>query len=143
MKAEVAFLACSGGKSRIALARVAICGLGALFFLSGVDVRVAAAEAGAPAEESVYARDGVYMGVRGVYGINDFDTDFAVDDGWGFGYGLRRALWRRSGVLSLPAFRSDLRCHLQPYDGPHRRTRLMVGWLRRSPVALLGEVALQ
>lgn len=66
--------------------------LAALLVITGLGIALMPGRSAAEQPpQSVYARDGAYMGGRGVYGISDFAVEeppgnIRVEDGWGFGF---------------------------------------------------------
>ena len=83
MKMVVRLVEWSAGIRQLVVSRAVLSGL------LGLLVAGVAAPGGAraePAEQSVYTRDGAYMGGRGIQVIEEFAGDaHAVEGGWGFG----------------------------------------------------------
>lgn len=111
-------LASADSRLHRTLPRVARGPLGRMFGLLLLLSLMAPGESRAePVPQPVYARDGVYMGGRGIYGVSYFaaetsEANAIVEDGWGFGLTLGyrfRELWAAEVDLEImdPGYRVD------------------------------------
>lgn len=87
MKRVVRPVEWSGGIRQLVVTRAVLSGLLGLLVAGVAAMAVTPSEARAePAAQSVYARDGAYMGGRGIQVIEEFAGDaHVVEGGWGFG----------------------------------------------------------